>query len=44
MGGHEKPIASISVNIPMSRLPQESEADFGAAVNEAARSLSARLR
>jgi len=43
-GGDEKPIASISVNIPMSRLTQESEADFGAAVNEAASSLSARLR
>lgn len=43
MGGHEKPIASLSVNIPMSRLTQESEADFGAAVNEAANSLSARL-
>jgi IclR family acetate operon transcriptional repressor len=43
MGGHEKPIASLSVNIPMSRLTQESEAGFGAAVNEAASSLSARL-
>jgi IclR family acetate operon transcriptional repressor len=44
MGGDEKPIASISVNIPMSRLTQESEADFGAAVSQAASSLSARLR
>ena len=43
MGGHEKPIASLSVNIPISRLTQESEADFGAAVNEAASSLGARL-
>jgi IclR family acetate operon transcriptional repressor len=43
MGGHEKPIASLSVNIPISRLTQESEADFGAAVSEAASSLSARL-
>jgi IclR family transcriptional regulator, acetate operon repressor len=43
IGGDEKPIASLSVNIPMSRLTQESEADFGAAVNEAASSLSARL-
>jgi IclR family acetate operon transcriptional repressor len=43
MGGHEKPIASLSVNIPISRLTQESEVDFGAAVSEAASSLSARL-
>jgi IclR family acetate operon transcriptional repressor len=43
MGGHETPIASLSVNIPISRLTQESEADFGAAVSEAASSLSARL-
>jgi IclR family acetate operon transcriptional repressor len=43
MGGHEKPIASLSVNIPISRLTQQSEADFGAAVSEAASSLSARL-
>lgn len=43
MGGHEKPIASLSVNIPISRLTEESEAAFGAAVSEAASSLSARL-
>jgi IclR family transcriptional regulator, acetate operon repressor len=43
MGGYEKPIASLSVNIPISRLTQESEAAFGAAVSEAASSLSARL-
>jgi IclR family acetate operon transcriptional repressor len=43
MGGHEKPIASLSVNIPISRLTQESEVDFGAAISEAASSLSARL-
>jgi IclR family acetate operon transcriptional repressor len=43
MGGHEKPIASLSVNIPMSRLTQESEAGFGAAVSQAASNLSARL-
>jgi IclR family acetate operon transcriptional repressor len=43
MGGHEKPIASLSVNIPISRLTEESEAAFGAAVSEAATSLSARL-
>jgi IclR family acetate operon transcriptional repressor len=43
MGDHEKPIASLSVNIPISRLTEESEAAFGAAVSEAASSLSARL-
>jgi IclR family acetate operon transcriptional repressor len=43
MGGHEKPIASLSVNIPMSRLTQESEAGFGVAVSQAASNLSARL-
>jgi IclR family acetate operon transcriptional repressor len=43
MGDHEKPIASLSVNIPMSRLTQESEAGFGAAVSQAASNLSARL-
>jgi IclR family acetate operon transcriptional repressor len=43
MGGHEKPIAGLSVNIPISRLTEESEAAFGAAVSEAASGLSARL-
>ena len=43
MGSDEEPIASLSVNLPISRLTQESEADFGAAVSEAASSLSARL-
>jgi IclR family acetate operon transcriptional repressor len=43
MGGHEKPIASLSVNIPISRLTEESEAAFGAAVSAAATSLSTRL-
>jgi IclR family acetate operon transcriptional repressor len=43
MGGHENPIATLSVNIPISRLTQESEVDFGAAVSEAASGLSARL-
>jgi IclR family acetate operon transcriptional repressor len=43
MGGHENPIATLSVNIPISRLTQESEVDFGAAVSAAASSLSARL-
>jgi IclR family acetate operon transcriptional repressor len=44
IGSQEKPIASVSVNIPVSRLTAESEAAFGVAVSEAARSLSARLR
>jgi IclR family acetate operon transcriptional repressor len=43
MGGHKNPIATLSVNIPISRLTQESEVDFGAAVSAAASSLSARL-
>ncbi|WP_445162983.1 IclR family transcriptional regulator [Mycobacterium sp. Dal123C01] len=41
MGADEKPIASLSVNLPMSRLTEESEAAFGAAVREAANNLSA---
>jgi IclR family acetate operon transcriptional repressor len=43
MGGPEKPIASLSVNIPMSRLGKEAEAAYGISVSEAASSLSARL-
>ncbi|MEV5541783.1 IclR family transcriptional regulator [Saccharopolyspora shandongensis] len=43
LDGPEKPIASLSVNIPMSRLTEENEAVFGAAVREAARNLGARL-
>jgi IclR family acetate operon transcriptional repressor len=43
MGGPEKPIASLSANIPMSRLTAEAEAVYGIAVSEAASSLSARL-
>lgn len=43
MEAEEKPIASLSVNIPISRLTEESEAAFGAAVCEAASNLSARL-
>jgi IclR family acetate operon transcriptional repressor len=44
MGSDEEPIASLSVNLPISRLTQQSEAAFGAAVNTAANNLSARLR
>ncbi|MFG1794946.1 IclR family transcriptional regulator [Nocardia sp. NPDC049149] len=43
LGGHEKPIASLSVNIPINRLTAESEPVFGAAVSEAARTLAERL-
>ncbi|WP_225728832.1 MULTISPECIES: IclR family transcriptional regulator [unclassified Nocardia] len=37
------PIASLSVNIPIGRLTPDSEPTFGAAVHEAAQTLSARL-
>lgn len=43
LGGGGQPIASISVNIPISRLTAETEPFFGAAVQEAARALGARL-
>jgi IclR family acetate operon transcriptional repressor len=43
MGEARKPIASLSVNIPMSRLTDESQSFFGAVVSEAAKTLSARL-
>jgi IclR family acetate operon transcriptional repressor len=43
MGGVEDPVASLSVNIPMSRLTDESQSFFGAVVSEAAKTLSARL-
>jgi IclR family transcriptional regulator, acetate operon repressor len=43
MADVEKPIASLSVNIPVSRLTEESEASYGAAVAEAAKTLGARL-
>jgi IclR family acetate operon transcriptional repressor len=43
MGGHENPIATLSVNIPITRLTEESEVSFGAAVSEAASRLSARI-
>jgi IclR family transcriptional regulator, acetate operon repressor len=43
LAGAENPIASLSVNIPMSRLTEESQALYGTAVAEAARTLSARL-
>lgn len=38
-----RPVASFSVNIPMSRLTEESEASFGQAVAEAAELLATRL-
>ncbi|KAA5834932.1 IclR family transcriptional regulator [Saccharopolyspora hirsuta] len=41
--GPGKPVASLSVNIPMSRLTGESEEALGRAVGEAAKLLAARL-
>ncbi|GAB2874410.1 IclR family transcriptional regulator [Streptomyces mayteni] len=38
-----RPIASLSVNIPMSRLTRENEPVYGAAVSRAAREIGARL-
>jgi len=43
MGGAGEPVASLSVNIPVSRLTDESRSFFGTAVSEAAGTLSARL-
>ncbi|MEU9207617.1 IclR family transcriptional regulator [Streptomyces sp. NPDC048415] len=43
MGGVEEPVASLSVNIPMSRLTDESQGFFGDMVSEAAKTLTARL-
>lgn len=41
--GPDRPVASLSVNIPMSRLTEEAEAVFGHAVGEAAELLASRL-
>ncbi|MFD5318590.1 IclR family transcriptional regulator [Streptomyces sp. NPDC127098] len=43
LAGPERPIASLSVNVPMSRLTEESETCWGGLVREAAAELSARL-
>lgn len=43
LDGGGRAIASLSVNIPVSRLSEESEATFGVAVSAAASHLSARL-
>ncbi|MEV6742226.1 IclR family transcriptional regulator [Streptomyces sp. NPDC051104] len=43
MGEAGEPIASLSVNVPMSRLTDEAEPFFGAVVSEAAKTLSAHL-
>jgi IclR family acetate operon transcriptional repressor len=43
MGGAGEPVACLSVNIPMTRLTEESESFFGQAVSEVAKTLSARL-
>lgn len=44
MGGRDNPVASLSVNIPVIRLTEESAAEFGIAVRAAAGDISARLR
>ncbi|WP_338773455.1 IclR family transcriptional regulator [Nocardia vulneris] len=43
LDGAAKPIASLSVNVPISRLTAESEPAWGAAVREAAHTIGARL-
>lgn len=43
LGQDDVPIASLSVNLPIGRLTEESEAGFGEAVTAAARDLGARL-
>jgi IclR family acetate operon transcriptional repressor len=43
MGDAGEPVASLSVNLPRTRLTDESQALYGNAVSEAARSISARL-
>ncbi|MFJ4651546.1 IclR family transcriptional regulator [Nocardia sp. NPDC088792] len=44
LGADGQPIASLSVNIPFSRLTAESEPGFAAAVSAAAAALTARMR
>jgi IclR family acetate operon transcriptional repressor len=43
MGGVADPVASLSINVPMSRLTDESQSFFGAAVRDAAKILTSRL-
>lgn len=43
LGAERRPIASISINLPVSRMTEESEPLFGAAVGQASRAVSARL-
>lgn len=43
LGAERHPIASMSVNLPVSRMSSESEAYLGAAVRDAARELSVKL-
>ncbi|WP_405162001.1 IclR family transcriptional regulator [Nocardia sp. NBC_01499] len=43
LGDNGKPVASLSVNVPFSRLTEDTEPGWGAAVSAAATSLSARL-
>jgi IclR family acetate operon transcriptional repressor len=43
LGDADEPVASVSVNLPRTRLTEESERVYGVAASEAARSISARL-
>jgi IclR family acetate operon transcriptional repressor len=43
MGSAGEPIASVSVNIPISRLTDESQSFYGIEVSEAARTLTRQL-
>jgi IclR family acetate operon transcriptional repressor len=43
MGSAEEPIASLSVNIPISRLTDESQSIYGIEVSDAARTLTSQL-
>jgi IclR family acetate operon transcriptional repressor len=43
MGSAEEPIASLSVNIPISRLTDESQSFYGIEVSGAARALTSHL-
>ncbi|MGW3624028.1 IclR family transcriptional regulator [Streptomyces sp. NPDC000880] len=43
MGSGQEPVASLSVNVPITRLTDESQSFYGSVVSEAARTLTARL-
>jgi IclR family acetate operon transcriptional repressor len=43
LGNADEPVASVSVNLPRTRLTEESQTGYGVAASEAARSISDRL-